>query len=764
VLLQPLNYNDPDRLYIARELRPQQFGQMRLGVNPNHPPAWAKDCPSIEQTTVFRGGTTQLNGGSGDPVTVPSVGIQHGFFQIFGVEPMLGRTFLPEEEQEGGDGAPVAILSESLWRSRFGADPSIVGRQVLMDGRNHMVVGVAPRGLRLPFGNGQVDVFLPLVLSAQDRSRLMGNHNFAGIVRLRHGVTPEQATAEINVVQARFPILSGAVQKDLGAVLIPVHEQVTGRAKPGLWMLTAAVGGVLLIVCINLANLLLSRVAARRREAAIRTALGAGRGRQFSQILTESMVLAITGGVIGLLVARWIVDFVVGSTSTVGLPRLHEVRLDPTVLAFGFGLTLVTAILFGALPAWRFTRNDPQEALRGGGSSNATENRRGLRLREGLIGLEVCLSAALLITAGLLGTSLTRLMQVDKGFDVQHILTVPVRFTSVVYADDTERQRFLDRVLSATRAIPAVEASAITTQLPSLGETWQDPIYLDPSREARRFTVNNRYTSPEYFRAMNIKIKLGRGFEDADRSRKQHVGVLSEKAAKLLWPEEANPVGRTFYGEDDKVTLLIGVAAEVRATLQNEPPPTAYYPHWQRTPDVVALLVRTANGDPKAVAGAIRSVLRNEDPQLPIPAIQTMEELVDRSVAERRFQLVVMLVFAVASLLVASLGIYGVVSYSVACRRTEIGIRVALGAQRSRLLGLVFRQGMTPVAIGLASGVLMSLFLGRAIRGLLFGVQPSDPYTIARVAVTLLAVGALACLIPARRAASADAVKSLRFE
>ena len=545
------------------------------------------------------------------------------------------------------------------------------------------------------------------------------------------------------------------------ATLLPLHEVVAGRARLGLWMLAASVGTVLLIVCVNLANLLLSRITSRSREGAIRTALGASRGRQFCQVLTESMVLAASGGVLGILFASWTIKLLL-ATTTLDIPRLTEVRVDSGVLIFAVGLTLITGFIFGALPAWRFTRNQPQSALRAG-SHTVTEGRRGLRLREALISLEVGLSAALLIVAGLLATSLTRLIQVDKGFDASRVLTINVGLADKAYADPTNRERFFDRLLTRVSAIPGVQASGITTALPSQGDTWNDPIYLegDGRRREERHPVNNRYASPGFFRAMNIAIRHGRVFEESDRG--QSVAVLSERAAKLLWPGEPNPVGRRFMGEDDKPKTLVGIVGEVRAVLDRDPPPTAYYPYWQRPPAAVSLVVQTTN-DPLTAAGALRAALRSEDSQLPIQAMRTMEDFIDRSVVERRFQVTLMGAFSASALLVASLGIYGIVSYSVARRRNEIGIRMALGARRSQLLGLVIRQGMTPVVIGLAAGIAVALLLGQAIRGLLFGVHPDHPWTIAGVAAVLLVVSALACFIPARRASGTDAIAALRFE
>src|SRR6185312_9070104 len=396
------------------------------------------------------------------------------------------------------------------------------------------------------------ELFRPLALSARELARTNGNYNYSAVVRVRPGSSLAQALAEINVVQARFAQPSG-FDKNLRAELVPLHEVVTGKATLGLWMLAAAVGTVLLIVCINLANLLLARMAARNREAAIRTALGASRGRQFRMVLTETLLLAVSGGTLGVLFAFLSVQLF-AATSTLAIPRLNEVRLDSTVLAFACGLTLATGVVFGALPAWRLTAGDPQNALRNG-SPTVTEGRRGMRLRESLIGMEVALSAALLIVAGLLTGSLTRLLRVDKGFDAGHVLTVAVNLSGSAYDNDGNKQRFFDRLLPKASAIPGVRTAAITTYLPTLGNTWNDPIYLEGQPRDSWHLVDNRYVSAGYFDAMSISILRGRAFDESDRER--GVAVLSEKAAQILWPGNANPVGQRFMGEDDKPKVLV---------------------------------------------------------------------------------------------------------------------------------------------------------------------------------------------------------------
>ena len=527
VLLQPLAYQDPQRVFAVREVVYNSRGEGSVTpINPVHAREWARECPSVEQVALMRAASANVVAG-GEPESIPGADVPHNLFTLFGVEPMLGRAFLPEEEREGND--RVVILSESLWRSRFHADRSIIGRSILVDGQNLQVVGMVPARLRLPYHgmtNVRFEIFRPLVLAPAELSRLMGNFNYAAVVRVRRGATAGQALAEINVVQARFPAQLGR-KEGLKATLIPALELFAGRVRLGLWVLAASVGTVLLIVCVNLANLLLSRMASRNREAAIRTALGASRGRQFRMVLTESLLLAVSGGALGILLASWSIRILV-ATTTLDIPRLDELRVDSTVIVFAFCLTVLTALMFGALPAWRLTRTDPQEALRAG-SHTVTEGRRGLRLRQSLIGLEVALSAALLIVAGLLSGSLTRLLQVDKGFDAGRVLTVDVRLAGNLYADAGNRQKFFDRLLPKLGAIPGVEADGVVTYLPTLGNTWNDPIYLEGTPRESRHPVDNRYASPGYFRAMNIAVREGRAFEESDRGR--GVAVLSVKAA-----------------------------------------------------------------------------------------------------------------------------------------------------------------------------------------------------------------------------------------
>jgi predicted permease len=396
------------------------------------------------------------------------------------------------------------------------------------------------------------------------------------------------------------------------------------------------------------------------------------------------------------------------------------------------------------------------------GSHTVTDGRNPLRLREGLIGVEVTVSTALLIVAALLTTSLDRLLSVDKGFDVERVLTFSLDTAGPLYDEPEMRDPFFARVMAKLEAIPGVEAAGLITQLPLEGNTWNDPIYLvEDGQRSERHAVDNRYASPGYFKAMNIAIVHGRAFDESDRGRS--VALLSAKAAKLLWPDDPNPVGREFMGEDDKVKTLVSILSEVRASLHDDPPPQAYYPYWQRVPGDVDVVVRTAS-PPDTRAGPIRAALRGEDPNLPLAPLREMQDLIDGVVQQRRFQSTLVVVFAVSAVMVASLGIYGVVAYAVARRRTEIGIRMALGAKRLHVLGLIAREGMLPVAMGIVAGILTALLVGRAIQGLLFEVQATDPKTVAGVVVIFLIVGLTACLIPARRSTAANTVDAVRFE
>jgi predicted permease len=765
VLLRPLPYRDPDRLLSIREVVPKLAHLYpKLPVNLNHYFEWRKRCSAFESVALMRPTALNLTG-AGEPELLTAVRVSANTFHVLGVNPQIGRGFLEEEDPEGHD--HVVVLSDSLWKRRFSADPALIGRKIILDGNPYLVAGILPPGFRFPrqsdlgsTGLGDnIDVFKPLGYSKDDLEEIAGDFNYAAIARLRPGVPPEKAIAELNVIQAgisaRIP-----EKMDLRVAVSSLHEEIVGQVRRGLLVLLGAVGAVLLILCVNLANLSLARAAGRARESAIRTALGAGRAQLVRQTLTESVLLALCGGILGILLAAWGVHLLVG-TAPVDIPLLSEVRLDARVLGFALLVAMSTGLVFGILPAFRAAAAQPQEALKSG-STTTTEGRRGVRVRSLLVGVEAALSAVLLITAGLLAGSFARLMRVDKGFDIQRVLAVRLSLPSTKYTGDEQKAAFFERVLEKTRALPGVLSAAFVSALPLQGETWIDLVSTEDDTRPlfERPTVNVRFISPDYFKTLRIPLREGATFDDSQRKRK--VAIISQGTAQRLWPGQA-ALGRRMKHNEETVEV-VGVTADIRGTsLDKDPVLMIYFPYWQRPRLGASLLVRTAM-DPRGIAAGVRGVIRQADPDVPVPEMTTMEQVMSDSVAERRFQMMLVVAFAAAALALAGFGIYGVVACSVARRRTEMGIRMALGAGAAGLQRMVLWQGIRPVVAGLAVGIAAALAAGRILSSLLFQVSARDPATIGGVALVLLLVSAAAALPPARRATRVDPMKALRFE
>lgn len=698
--------------------------------------------------------------GVGEPELLNGALVSASVFRVLGVSPQLGRGFLDEEDPEGHD--QVAVISDSLWRRRFSADPAIIGRKITLNGRPHVVVGVLPSGFQFPNREGlspKTDVFQPLGYTKDDFADITGDYNWAAIARLRAGVSQRKALAELNVIQAeiskRIP-----EKMDLHAEMSSLQEDIVGQSRRGLLVLLGAVGAVLLILCVNLANLSLARAAGRARESAIRMALGAGRAQPVRQTLTESLVLALAGGLLGIALAAWGVQLLVGA-APLDLPRLGEVRTDGRVLGFALLISLVTGVVFGILPALRSAGAHPQEALKSG-SYTTTEGRHGVRLRSVLVGVEAVLSAVLLITAGLLIASFVRLMHVDKGFDIERVLAVRVAMPSTKYPEKAQQTAFFDRVLEKTRPLPGVLSASFVSALPLQGETWLDLAAAEGDQRPmfERPMVNVRFVSPDYFKTLRIPFREGRPFDDSQRNRK--VVIVSQGTARRSWPSQS-ALGRRLQ-HNETLEEVVGVTADVRSTsLDKDPVLIIYVPYWQRPRLAASLLVRTAM-DPRGIAAGVREAIHRLDADVPIPKMQTLREVMSGSVAQRRFQMMLVMLFAAAALALAGFGIYGVVSYSVARRRTEMGIRMALGARTAGLQRMVLWQGIRPVVAGLAVGIGGALAAGRIVSSLLFQVSARDPVTIGGVSVVLLAVSVVAALVPARRATRVDPTKALRFE
>jgi putative ABC transport system permease protein len=768
VILRPLAYREADRLFVIHEVVPKfSYLAPLIPINAMHFREWRKSTQSFDQLALIGGVTFNLTG-SGEPERIPAARVTPNLFPMLGVQAQLGRTFLEAEDQPGRD--RVVLLNDELWRRRFAADPGVVGRKIMLDGQPYEIVGVLPAGFHFPKLNQLVamtvaeerpQLWKPFGLR-DDELHPVGDFNFSSIARLKQGVSPARALSELNVVQAR--IANQIPEKmELRAALVPLQDQMTGRSRTGLELMLAAVAAVLLIGCVNIANLLLARATGRRREIAIRSAMGAGSGRLVRQALAESLLLAGMGGAFGMAVAYAAIRLILAH-APVDLPRMDEVHPDARLLLFTVSISALAGVLFGILPAWRFARTDPQEAMRSG-ARGSTAGRRSGGLRSLLVGLEVGLSAMCLIAGGLLLHSFVKLTHVDRGFEAERIVTVALNLPGSRYPNLEKRAAFLQSLLERVKSLPGVTVAGISNMLPLTGEGNNNLLALEGANVpmADRPIADIRQVNPEYFRTMGIPLRAGRIFSEADRERK--IALVSALTAARLWPGE-NAIGKHFrQGSDDSPLLeVVGVVGDVRGVSLNKAPAlTVYLPYWQRFFSQASLAVRTAM-DPLGAASAIRAAIRQIDPELPIPAFRTMEEVVAESVAQRRFQMSLVLLFAVVAMLLASLGIYGVVSYSVAQRTNEMGIRMALGARPAAIRRMVLRQGLLPVAIGLGAGVSASMALGRLLGSLLFGVSTGDPITILGVVGLLAAVAAAATLVPAHRATHVDPVTALRWE
>jgi putative ABC transport system permease protein len=765
VLLRPPAYRDPDRLVAIDQILPK-FAKLypALPVNLGILLEWRKQATSLESIGVMQPSAVNVTG-AGEPELVAGARVSANIFAVLGIQPRLGRSFMEGEDPSGHD--RVAILADSLWRRRFHSDPSIVGRKILLNGSPHEVVGVLPASFRYPVGAGfagfaaaaKTEVFRPLGYENDDLKLRMGDFNYWVTARLRPGVSISQARAELNVVQAgisaRLPD-----NLDLHASMAPLQERMVADVRQGLVLLMAAVGAVLLILWVNLANLSLVRAAGRARDAAIRTALGASRGRLVRQSLAESLLLALTGGALGVGLAYGGLRALLAA-APIDLPRLNEVHVDLRVLVFALAVSLAAGAVLGILPALRSAAAAPFESLKSG-SRTSTEGRRGLRIRDLLVSLEVGLGATLLVTAGLLIASFARVMTVDKGFDVERVMALDMSLPATKYPDDAPQTAFFRRVLDKAAAMPGVQSAALVSALPLEGETWIDIVGTehDPRPLLEKPSTNVRFISPGYFQTLRIALREGRDFGEQDRGRK--VTIISAGLAQRVWPGQ-NPLGRKL-DNGNGVLEVVGVTADIRSTsLDHDPVNMMYIPYWQRARRQGSLLVRTAM-DPRGIAATLRSAIWAVDSEVPIPEVRTLDQVMERSVAERRFQAMLVVLFAAAALALAAFGSYGVVSYAVARRRAEMGIRMALGATRSDVLKMVLRQGMMPVLAGLAAGAMAALALGRFMASLLFQVSAHDPLAFMAAAAVLLLVSAAACLVPARRATLVDPTEALRFE
>jgi len=763
VLLKPLPYREPERLIRVFE---------RSRTQPKFPVARGNFRDYREQNTTLAGLALYTRrdvelSQDDKPERLAALGVTAGFFDLLGVRPLLGREF--GREDEAPNNSSVVILSHALWQRRFNGDPGIVGRTVTLSGRPFTVVGVMPPGVQhvggdyrsMPHGE-TVDLWGPLEVPSQAER---GAHFCNAVGRLKTGVSLEQATADLNAIAGRLARQFPNTNQGWRIAIQPLHEEIAGRARTTLLALFGAVFFVLLVACVNVANLLLARATAREREIAVRAAVGGGRWRIVRQLLTESLLLAIVGGTAGILLAQWAID-ALRALGPEQLPRLQAVNIDGRILLFTLGVTVVTGVLFGLAPALQAGQFNLNALLKEGGRGGGGQKRR---LRDALVVIEVALALTLLAGAGLLIRSFWKLQQTDPGFNAERVLTASLSLPGARYGDAPKVAAFQQRLLERLAALPGAQSAGLTSDLPWTGYDENAGFAI----EGKTFPPNDgpsaryHFVSSDYFRTIGVPLIAGRFFNADDRRDAQPVSLINRAMAERYWPG-ASAVGKRFTfssqpKEGDWFTV-VGVVGDVK-DFPHSPAaaPAFYWAMMQQTPRQIILAVRSS-ADPLNLVEAVRGEVRALDKELPLADAQTLETIAATAVAGRRFTLWLVGLFALAAMALAAIGIYSVLSYLVAQRTHEIGLRMALGAQLGDVLKLVVRQGMTLVLTGLAAGITAAIALTRLIKGLLFEVSATDPLAFAMAAALLALVALLACYIPARRATKVDPMVALRYE
>ena len=767
VLLRPLPYQQPDRLVTIWEESPQR-GMYQMPVSFANLRDWVDQNHAFEQISAYT--FTNLNlTGAGEPARLLVVRSSANLFALVGAAPQLGRAFLPEEDKEGAN--RVVILGHALWQSRFGSNARIVGQSLTLNDQSYTVVGVMPSSVQFPVGfgylgkvlNDPVDLYVPLAATGNETRR--GNYSFFAIGRLKPGVKIDQAQAEMTTIEGRLEQQYPDGNTGIGIRLVPTQEQTVKEIRPALLVLLGAVAFLLLIACANIANLLLARAASRQKEIAIRTALGASRLCVSRLLLTESLMLSLAGGCLGLLLALWGTEALMALAPD-NIPRLNEVGVDARVFGFTLAISFVTGIVFGLIPALHASKPNLNETLKEG-SRGSMGSAAGKRTRSVLVAVEVALSLVLLIGAGLMIKSFLRLQQMNLGFNPDNVLTVDLTLSSSKYPEDRQQAAFFQEALERLQSLTGVKSAGVTTGLPlTLTVSGSDfRIEGRPEPEAgKEMIINTRSVSPGYFGTLGIGLIKGRDFSDRDKSDAPKAAIINEDLALIYFPNE-DPIGRRITFDDGTSWIsIVGIIGDVKQLgLDSSAKPEVYFPYLQVPAPSMSLVVRTAS-NPLSLAAAVKSQIQAIDKDLPIDNAKTMQQLLAESISGRRFNMLLLTVFAAVALVLAIVGIYGVMSYAVTQRTHEIGIRMALGARAADVLKLVVRNGMSLTLIGVSIGLAGALALTRLLASLLFHVTPTDAATFASVSICLIVVALLACCITARRATKVDPLVALRYE
>jgi len=769
-LLRPLPFKDPERIVMMWGYLPKLAQTSdRLPSSAGNYLGLVKQTQTLQELAAFRQWSWQLTH-AGDPEQLQGVRVSANFFEALGAGPALGQTFTPEQDQEGA--APVAIISHRFWQREFAADRKVLGKNLTLDGHTVTIVGVMPRDFEFPGGANMVpglqfatrnDIWMPLRMTDQERNN-QGSLNLAVIGRLKPGITINQAENELRTIETSLPL--GTIGYTVN--LVPLQKQMVGNIRRLLLVLLATVVFVLLIACANVANLLLARASSRQKEMAIRGALGARRFRIIRQLLTESMLLALLGGLLGSLLAIWGTPLLV-SLIPDKVPRIHEISVDLRVLGFALMISIITGIVFGLTPALQASRIDLNQSLKES-ARGTTGGLRQNRLRAFLIVSEVSLAVVLMIGASLLTKSFVRLLDVKPGFDPSHTLTMEVSLPTLPpskYANDEEQAAFFQQVLERLNHSPGVTAAGAVLSLPLTGAEESTDIFIEgrpKSTADQRPNADYTIVTPRFFETLRIPLLRGRQFTDLDRRDAPGVIIINDALAQRYWPNE-DPLGkRLTVGFEKQPREIVGIVATIKqTTLSAGTRPAMYLPHLQRPTGGMSIVIRT-NGDPMSLGNVARTEIHAVDPAIPVTNVRTMDEIFSASVAQQRFSMLLVGVFGALALALAAIGIYGVMGYAVTQRKHEIAVRMALGAKTNQVLKLILKDGLVLASLGVVIGLAGAFALTRLMSSLLFEVKPTDAQTFIAVSALLIFVALLACFVPARRASKVDPLIALRSE